>query len=245
MKQFGLIGFPLGHSFSQKFFSDKFEKLGLENYAYELFEMSSLDEFPSLWSINENLKGLNVTVPHKEAVIKYLDKLDASAMKVGAVNVIQKKGDLLIGYNTDYIAFRNSLKRWLGPLNGKALILGTGGAAKAVQAALADLDIPYAQVSRTANQGDYTYSQLESSPELMEHFRLFINTTPLGMHPNVATCPSLPYHRVMSDSYFYDLVYNPAETSFMKRGIDMGAKAKNGLEMLELQAEKSWEIWTS
>ena len=159
MEKYGLIGFPVGHSYSQGFFQKKFKKLGLTDHAYELFEMEHLNEFPALWLRHEDLKGVNVTVPHKEGVLKYLDKQDSSAIKVGAANVILRKGRKLIGYNTDYMAFRDSLSDWMGKYSGEALILGSGGASKAVQAALSDLSIPYSQVSRSVQGGDYTYEQ--------------------------------------------------------------------------------------
>ena len=245
MSHFGLIGYPVGHSYSQNFFQKKFKKLGLKDHSYDLFEMEFLNEFPVLWLKHGKLKGLNVTVPHKENVLKYLDKQDASSIKVGAANVIYKKGGKLIGYNTDYMAFRESLKSWIGSFKGEALILGSGGASKAVQAGLTDLNIPYNQVSRSSKGGDYTYSQIKSNPDIITRFRLIINTTPLGMFPNIETVPDLPYKRIAKGSFFYDLIYNPELTTFLKEGAEQGAKTKNGLEMLELQAEISWDIWNS
>ena len=245
MVRFGLVGYPVGHSYSQSFFTGKFKKLGLKDHVYDLFEMEFLNEFPALWLKHNDLKGLNITVPHKENVIRYLDKQDASAIKVGAANVIYKKGGKLIGYNTDYMAFRESLKNWIGNFKGEALILGSGGASKAVQAGLSDLEIPYNQVSRTQKGGDYTYGQIRSNPEIISRFSLIINTTPLGMHPKNDTIPDLPYNHISKGTFFYDLIYNPEETAFMKEGASNGAKTKNGLEMLELQAERSWDIWNS
>ncbi|SNT16791.1 shikimate dehydrogenase [Ekhidna lutea] len=244
MKRFGLIGYPVGHSFSQRFFQDKFKKLKLKDHVYDLFEMEFLNEFPALWMKYKDLVGVNVTVPHKEKVVKYLDKLDASAIKVGAANVIYKNGGKLIGYNSDYMAFRESLRGWIGKFKGEALILGSGGASKAIQAGLTDLNIPYNQVSRTTRGGDYTYDQLKANPEIVSRFKLIVNTTPLGMHPNVDTFPDIPYKNIQKGSYLYDLIYNPAETNFLVKGKSYGAKTKNGLEMLELQAEKSWDIWS-
>lgn len=245
MTRFGLIGYPVGHSYSQNFFQKKFKKLGLKDHIYDLFEMEFLNEFPALWLKHTDLQGLNVTVPHKEKVVKYLDKQDASAIKVGAANVIHKKAGKLIGYNTDYMAFRESLRTWIGSFKGEALILGSGGASKAVQAGLTDLNIPYNQVSRTRQGGDYTYDQFKTNPEIISRFKLIINTTPLGMFPNNETMPDLPYARIQKGTFFYDLIYNPEETAFMAQGKKYGAKTKNGLEMLELQAEKSWDIWNS
>ena len=245
MVRFGLIGYPVGHSYSQNFFTEKFKKLKLKDHVYDLFEMEFLNEFPALWLKHSELKGLNVTVPHKEQVVKYLDKQDASAIKVGAANVILKQGGKLIGYNTDYMAFRESLKAWIGNFKGEALILGSGGASKAVQAGLTDLNIPYNQVSRSVKGGDYTYSQINANPEIITRFKLIVNTTPLGMFPNNESIPDLPYNRIAKGTFFYDLIYNPEETAFMKEGLKNGAKTKNGLEMLELQAERSWDIWNS
>ena len=243
MKRFGLVGYPLGHSYSQSFFQNKFEKLGLKDHAYDVFEMEHLNEFPSLWLRFKDLIGLNVTVPHKEKILRYLDEQDISSIKVGAANVILRKKNKLIGYNTDYMAFKESLLQWMGTYKGEALILGTGGASKAVQAALADLQIPFSQVSRESGSGDYTYTQLNDNPEIINRFHLIINTTPLGMSPNTESMPDLPYSQLGKNHLLYDLVYNPELTKFLEKGKNQGAKIKNGLEMLELQAEKSWEIW--
>lgn len=245
MTRFGLIGYPVGHSYSQKFFQEKFEELGLKDHHYDLFEMEFLNEFPALWLKYNDLKGLNITVPHKENVVKYLDKQDSSSIKVGAANVIYKKANKLIGYNTDYMAFRESLIGWIGNFKGEALILGSGGASKAVQAALADLNIPFNQVSRSVKGGDYTYDQIKSNADIIGRFKLIVNTTPLGMYPNNETIPDLPYSKIQSETFFYDLIYNPEQTAFLKEGKKNGAKTKNGLEMLELQAERSWDIWNS
>ena len=245
MTRFGLIGYPVEHSYSQNFFTKKFKKLKLKDHIYDLFEMEFLNEFPALWLKHSDLKGLNVTVPHKESVIKYLNKQDASSIKVGAANVILKRGGKLIGYNTDYMAFRESLKTWIGSFKGEALVLGSGGASKAVQAGLTDLNIPYNQVSRTSASGDYTYDQIKANPEIVSRFKLIVNATPLGMYPNNESSPDLPYNKILKGTYFYDLIYNPEETVFMKEGKKNGAKTKNGMEMLELQAEKSWDIWNS
>jgi len=245
MKRFGLIGYPLGHSFSQKYFTQKFRALGLEDHVYEVFEIEQLNLFPALWLKYGDLIGVNITVPHKEAILKYLDQQDASAIKVGAANVIMKKKRKLIGFNTDYLAFKESLQKWMNGFRGEALILGSGGASKAVQAALSDLDIPFNTASRSSRNGDYTYLQLRSNEEIIERFKLIINTTPLGMHPNVKEYPEIPYEKLGSEHFLYDLIYNPTETKFMSLGRKNGAKVKNGLEMLELQAERSWDIWNN
>lgn len=245
MKQYGLIGYPLGHSYSKEFFQKKFKHLGLADYAYELFEMEFLKEFPALWLKHQDLVGINVTVPHKEKVSDFLDQLDLSSIKVGATNVIAKKNGKLIGYNTDYMAFKESLEKWIGKFKGEALILGTGGASRAVQAALSDLSIDFNQASRLKVKGDYTYDQLQLQPEIIDRFHLIINTTPLGTYPNDEYYPDIPFKRLTPKHFLYDLVYNPSETTFMKKGIERGAKTKNGLEMLRLQAEKSWSIWNT
>jgi len=245
MKRFGLIGYPVGHSFSKKYFTDKFQKQQLKDHVYDLFEMEFINEFPSLWIKYPDLVGVNVTVPHKEGVLKYLDRLDSSAIKVGAANVIRKERGKLIGFNSDYMAFSASLSSWIGKFKGEALVLGTGGSSKAIQAALDELKIPFNVVSRSNRNGDYTYDQLKENPSIVDRFKLIINTTPLGMHPKIDALPDLPYDRIGKDHFLYDLVYNPEETLFLNEGKTNGAGIKNGLEMLKLQAEKSWEIWNS
>ncbi len=245
MKRFGLVGYPLGHSFSKKYFTNKFKKLNLKNYLYETFELSQLNEFPSLWMRYPDLVGVNVTVPYKENVLKYLDQLDTSAIKVGAANVVKRLNNKLIGYNTDYLAFLISLKKWIGAFKGEALVLGTGGSSKAIQAALDELNIPFNVVSRSIHKGDYTYDQLSENPDIISRFLLIINTTPLGMHPKIDNMPDIPYSNLKKEHHLYDLIYNPDETLFLNEGKENGCRAKNGLEMLELQAEKSWDIWTN
>ena len=245
MRKFGLIGFPLGHSYSKDFFTKRFEELSLHDHVYDLIEMERINEFPALWLKNKELAGVNVTVPHKENVLRFLDFQDISVIKVGAANVIHKKNGKLTGYNTDYIAFRDTLSNWLEGFDGEALVLGSGGSSKAVQAALEELNIDSYQVSRLKSKGDYTYEHLLAQPEIIARFKLIINTTPLGMHPKIKNAPDIPYHMISSDHHLYDLVYNPGETLFLSKGKDRGAKIKNGLEMLELQAEKSWEIWNT
>lgn len=241
MKKYGLIGKKLSHSFSKKYFSEKFEKERITGVQYELYELKSIRELPNLIS-KENLDGLNVTIPYKQEVISFLDELDESALKVNAVNVIKRSGDKFIGYNSDYFGFLTSLKNWYqGPKH--ALILGTGGSSQAVAAALDTLGFEYLKVSRT--HGNLTYKDLQMKKYLLIDHPLIINTTPLGMSPAIDTLPDLDYSCIGSNHYFYDLVYNPKITAFMKKGEDRGAKTKNGLEMLILQAEKSWGIWQS
>ncbi|WOK05753.1 shikimate dehydrogenase [Imperialibacter roseus] len=243
---FGLIGFPLTHSFSRKYFSEKFLREGISDASYELYEMETAASFPALFAENPNLVGINVTIPHKKAVIPLLNKLDQSASRVGAVNVIRKERDgQLTGFNSDYIGFLRSLQSWAGDaiVGAKALVLGTGGAASAVRVALEDLKIEFLQVSRSAGNGVITYGDLKNDPTILESRKLIINTTPLGTYPDTGKCPEIDFERIGSGHLFYDLVYNPAETLFMKKGQEHGAKVKNGYDMLVLQAERAWEIW--
>lgn len=241
MKLYGLIGFPLSHSFSKKYFTDKFENEDIKNSAYELFEIDKIEKLTTVLKDNkEGLIGLNVTIPYKQEVIPYLDEIDAAAAEIGAVNVIKIVDGKLKGYNSDYFGFKTSLEAFLGEVRPKALILGTGGASKAVAKALKDLGIDYQYVSRKASETSIDYNQVK---ETFKDYKLIINSTPLGMYPKVDHCPGLPYE-LMDDSYFlYDLVYNPEETLFMKKGRDQGAKAIHGMDMLVGQAEKAYEIW--
>ncbi|MFN8353752.1 MAG: shikimate dehydrogenase [Spirosomataceae bacterium] len=245
MKTFGLIGYPLTHSFSKRYFTEKFEREGIAGCRYELFELPDIQDFPALFVQHPDLAGLNVTIPHKLAVMPFLQALDASAEKVGAVNVIKIEPDgRLVGYNSDYYGFKQSLQDWLGtrlqqPL--QALLLGDGGATKAVKAALTDLDITYQTVSRQAAEGKLTYTDLNE--EIISSHQLIINCSPLGTYPNINTCPDIPYQYLTPQHFLYDLVYNPAETLFMTKGLAQGATVINGLPMLQLQAEKAWEVW--
>ncbi|MCP4458508.1 MAG: shikimate dehydrogenase [Cytophagales bacterium] len=242
MEKFGLIGYPLGHSYSKKFFTEKFEKLGLTNHKYDLFEMEYLKEFPAMW-LNNDLHGVNVTIPHKEHVMGFLDYLDSSAQKVGAVNLVKREQGKLKGYNTDYLSFKETLDAWLPHKNLSALILGSGGASKAVQVGLDELDIDCDVVSRKKTSGDYTYLNLKKDPEIIGANQLIINATPMGTYPEVDDRPDIPYDQLTNKHFLYDLVYNPEETQFMKSGLAQGATVKNGIEMLHLQADKSWDIW--
>lgn len=242
MRKFGLIGKKLGHSFSKKYFTAKFEHEGIQDASYELYELASIDQFPELLRSNPELIGVNVTVPYKEAVIPYLDALDSAAARIGAVNTIRVKAGRTEGFNTDYIGFRDTLLTFY-PVEkqSKALVLGTGGASKAVCTALTDLGIPFQQVSRHAGSGCITYQDITAT--LLQPCNLIINTTPLGMHPDVNSFPAIPYEALTPQHYLYDLVYNPEITSFMEKGKASGAKVINGLGMLHGQAEAAWEIW--
>lgn len=242
MKKFGLIGRKLSHSFSQSFFTKKFKTLNLHDHVYELIELKKIDEVKKVLE-KKDLIGLNVTVPYKESIIPFLSNLHESAKKVGAVNVIKVYNRKSTGYNSDYLGFKNSLINWL-PKNfeGKSLILGSGGASKAVQATLKDLGIDYYVVSRNPKDNEVSYK--EANGLISSEIRLIINTTPLGMSPDLETYPAIDYNLLTDKHYLYDLVYNPEITAFLAQGKSRGTSIKNGLEMLHLQAEESWEIWT-
>lgn len=246
MKEFGLIGFPLSHSFSKKYYLDKFAREGIAGVAYELYPIERIDELPALLADNPALAGINVTIPHKIAVMQYLDHLSGEARAIDAVNCIKidRAGGgkpVLTGYNTDVHGFEQSLKPLLRPHHRQALVLGNGGAAKAVFYALERLGIAYKTVSRNPADGQLGYGQL--TPEVMGEHTVIINTTPLGTYPNVDACPDIPYGLLADRHLLYDLVYNPEVTEFLRRGQAQGATIKNGMEMLVLQAERNWEIW--
>ncbi|KQS33021.1 shikimate dehydrogenase [Dyadobacter sp. Leaf189] len=250
MDLYGLIGYPLTHSFSKRYFTDKFVREKIKESSYELFEMKSLEELPALLKRKTDLRGLNVTIPYKKDVIAYVDDLDdTSAERIGAVNTIKIYADgSTKGFNTDYYGFRQSLVEWLDRRgencsNFKALVLGNGGAAKAIMVALQDLHVEFQLVSRQKDNDTILYQEL--TEEILGTHLLIINTTPLGTFPNTEECPDLPYQWITKKHFMYDLVYNPAETLFLKKGMEKGAVTQNGLKMLQLQAEKSWEIWTT
>lgn len=238
---FGLVGKNISYSFSKNFFSEKFKQEKLLHYNYVNFDISTIDNFPEILQNTTNLKGLNVTIPYKESVIPFLDKVSRKAQSIGAVNTIKitKKGTLK-GYNTDEYGFRKSITPLLQNHHKKALILGTGGAAKAIAYSLKKLNITYQFVSRQNNKG-YTYSQL--TPELIKEFQIIINCTPLGTFPNTKNSPNIPYSAITEKHLLYDLIYNPSQTSFLQKGKAQGATTCNGLKMLELQAKKAWKIW--
>ena len=241
MRLFGLIGLPLTHSFSAHYFSEKFLKEGMSDCRYELFPLSSIKELPALLQQYPNLEGLNVTSPYKEQVMKYLSSHSIPSA-LSACNCIRIQHGQSHGYNTDWIGFEKSLLPLLQPKQQAALVLGKGGAAQAVLYVLKKNGIPYTVVSRQLQAGvDRTYEQVTAA-DLQAH-TIVINTTPLGTYPNTALMPTLPYEAVGAGHLFYDLVYNPAESAFLKQGALRGARIKNGLEMLQLQAEESWTIW--
>lgn len=245
-KVFGLIGQTVSHSFSKSYFDEKFFREGLRDHHYELFPLTNIQEIENLIKTTKGLSGLNVTLPYKEQVMKYLDEVDPEAKKIGAVNVIKIKNGKRKGYNTDSDAFYETIEKWL-PKNKefKALVLGTGGSSKSVQEALIKLKIDFKLVSREASRGNYTYQDLEKNPNIISDSHLIINTTPLGMHPNTKEMPPIDYDQLSADHFVYDLIYNPARTQFLQKAEIHGATAKNGLEMLHVQAEKSWTIWNN
>ena len=276
MTTYGLIGYPLGHSFSRKFFTEKFEKEGIDAQ-YLNFEIPSIEEFPEIIKNNPELRGLNVTIPYKQQVMQYLDEISEEAKAIGAVNVVRIerpspqpspimgretmrnagnkpdglpiKGDMseglrgsLIGYNSDVIGFVESIRPLLKAHHKKALILGTGGASKAIRYGLEEkLGMKTLFVSRSAREGMITYEEVTA--EVLKEYEVIVNCSPVGMYPHVDECPALPYEAMNENNLLYDLVYNPLETLFMKKGAEQGATVKNGLEMLHLQAIASWKFW--
>jgi shikimate dehydrogenase len=242
--KYGLIGYPLGHSFSLPYFSRKFKKEGI-GAVYSNYPLEEISRFTELVKGEEGLRGLNVTVPYKQQVIPFLDELDPLSSAIGAVNTIrfERRGSKLFlkGFNTDVTGFRKSLEEHLEGAHSHALVLGTGGSSKAVCYVLDQLGIPFRQVSRTRRSKILSYEMLDE--DLLRRSRVIINTTPLGMHPHVDACPDLDYSLLGPEHLLFDLVYNPAVTLFLKRGTEMGAQTVNGHQMLVYQAEASWEIW--
>jgi shikimate dehydrogenase len=244
MRTFGLIGYPLSQSFSKRYFTEKFAREGIQDAVYELFPLETIQAFPDLIAQQPGLCGLNVTIPYKEAVIPFLDAMDAGAAAIGAVNVIKVEAGRLTGYNSDAHGFEVSLRRFLEKNNarpGRALVLGTGGAAKAVVWVLERLGIDSLFVSRSEGPGRIAYTDLDAHH--FEAYPLIINTTPVGMAPNMADCPPIPYHLLSAGNLLYDLVYNPEQTLFLQRGFEAGCPVVNGMEMLYLQAERAWAVW--
>lgn len=242
-KQYGLVGKNISYSFSKAYFAEKFELENRKNHTYENFEIQEILEFPGILKNNPNLKGLNVTIPYKEVVIPFLDKMSKNALKIGAVNTIKFIGNgKTKGYNTDFYGFKKSLLPLLKSHHKKALILGTGGASKAVAYALRLLEIDYILVSRQPSEHTITYDEIDTST--FEEYQIIINCTPLGTSPNVDVCPDIPYDYFTEKHIAYDLIYNPEETLFLKKAKEKEAVIKNGYEMLVFQAEKAWKIWS-
>ena len=244
MDKYGLIGYPLQHSFSISYFNEKFQNEYI-NAKYINFEIPTIDALPEILASNPELKGLNVTIPYKEKVISFLDTVSPEARAIGAVNVIRvehKGNDIVLkGYNSDLIGFTQSIQPMLRPYHKKALILGTGGASKAINYGLKSLGLATVLVSRFERPGTIQYEKI--TPEVIEEYNVIVNCTPCGMYPHFEECPNLPYEAMSNKTLLYDLIYNPDQTLFMKKGLRMGATVKNGLEMLLLQAFASWEFW--
>ena len=241
--RYGLIGRNISYSFSRSYFSKKFRELGLNEHYYENFDLASLDEFPAVIRENPSLKGLNVTIPYKEEIIGFLDELDVKAAEIGAVNTIQFKEGGLVGHNTDIYGFEMAIEPMLTKEDKNALILGTGGASKAVAYVLNKLSINCKFVSRNPVEGQWLYDDLNQ--EVMEQYRVIVNTTPLGTYPDIDKKPDIPYEFITAEHLLFDLIYNPERTAFLSEGLNKQARILNGLKMLELQAEKAWEIWNS
>lgn len=241
MRLYGLIGYPLAQSFSKKYFTEKFASEGITNARYELFEIPTVNELPSILNTQSNLCGLNVTIPYKKEVLPFLQAIDKEAANMGACNCIKISNGLLKGYNTDAPAFELSLKPLLRPWHTRALVLGTGGAAQAVRYVLTKIGIENRPVSRLPVENGFSYDQL--TQEIVQQHLLIINTTPLGSYPKTEAAAPIPYGFLTENHYLYDLVYNPSLTLFLKKGQEQGAIIKNGYDMLVGQAELSWKIW--
>lgn len=245
MKKLGLIGKNIEYSFSKQYFTNKFEKTGIEDWSYELFSLDHIDQLPGLLLSEPQLVGLNVTIPFKKEVLKYLHTMEDTALQIGAVNTLSINTDQKIkGANTDIIGFRDSLEDFIPEDRSriKALVLGTGGASQAITFILSELNIPYKMVSRSQTRG-LTYPELDKN--IMHEYSLIINTTPLGTFPLIEEAVDIPFQHVNEKHFLYDLVYNPQKSLFLRRGEFQGAQIKNGLSMLELQAEAAWDIWIS
>ena len=249
MKTFGLIGHRLGYSFSKKFFSEKFVAENLPDHEYVNFELDSIEEFSGIFEQGKEICGLNCTIPYKQQIMQFLDEIDSEAAQIGAVNTVKITWSdgkrKLKGFNTDCYGFEHSLKPMLEAKHSKALILGTGGASKAIKYVLEKLGIEYlsASIEEPLFEKEIRYNQITDS--LLKEYLIIIHATPIGTFPNVDNCPDIPYKSITSDHVLFDLVYNPEETLFLKKGKNQGAKTKNGLEMLHLQAIRAWEIWNA
>ncbi len=245
MKLYGLIGYPLGHSFSKQYFTEKFLREGLTDCYFEAFPISSIDQFPGLITEHEAIKGFGVTIPYKEQVLNFVSELSDEVKYIGAANCIKITAEKIIAYNTDIIGFWDSFCKLLLPLHKRALVLGTGGASKAVQYVLRKQQIDYTIVSRSKNNtaGHINYEMIDE--QVMKEHLIVINCTPLGTWPITDNCPSIPYNLATPNHYFYDLVYKPEKTLFLQQAEQKGATIKNGFEMLIIQSEANWNIWNS
>ena len=241
-KRFGLVGKNISYSFSKGYFSHKFEKLGLDGHTYENFDLSNIKEFQDLLAHNK-LSGLNVTIPYKEQVIPFLDLLEGPAEKIGAVNTIKFTPTKIIGYNTDVFGFQESLQKKLKLHHGNGLILGTGGASKAIAFVFEQLGIDYSFVSRKAQEHQFSYQELNE--HIIKSHQIIVNCTPLGTFPNIHDKPDIPYQFIGPGHLLFDLIYNPEKSTFLESGEAMGAEIQNGALMLQYQAEEAWRIWNS
>ncbi|CDF78478.1 shikimate 5-dehydrogenase [Formosa agariphila KMM 3901] len=243
MNKLGLVGKQISYSFSNTYFKEKFEKLNITDTTYQNFDLDNISEFPSIFKNHPEVKGLNVTIPYKEQVIPFLDSLNEDAANIGAVNTIKlTKEGTLVGYNTDYYGFQKSIENDLKPHHTHALILGTGGASKAIAFALSRLNIEFKYVSRSP-KNEKTISYTALTVEVMDKYTLIINCSPVGTFPNVNDCPDIPYEALTDKHLLFDLIYNPSETTFLRKGREQNTTILNGLKMLEYQAEKAWDIW--
>ena len=241
--KFGLVGKDISYSFSRGYFSEKFKKLGLDDHSYVNFDLQEIEAFKNLIPENPEIKGMNVTIPYKEEVIPFLTKLDSKAKIIGAVNTIKVDKGELTGYNTDVYGFQKSIEPFLKRHHNKALILGTGGASKAIAFVFDELEIHYTFVSRNPKENQLSYRDLGN--DILKEYSVLVNSTPVGTHPNIDQKPDIPYHHISEKHLLFDLIYNPVKTAFLIAGESHGAAICNGHLMLELQAEKSWEIWNS
>lgn len=246
MKIYGLVGYPIGHSFSSKYFTEKFQGEKVDA-GYHNFQMEDVQDLSKVLESHDNIAGLNITIPHKTNIFSFLTEVDETAKAIGAVNVVKasktENGYHLKGYNTDVIGFEKSLVPQLKQSHKKALVFGTGGASKAVIYVLKTLGIHYKYVSRNKGADQFSYEDI--TPEIIREYTLLINCTPLGMSPKQDMCPNIPYDSITENHYLFDLIYNPEQSIFLKNGANKGADTKNGLEMLHLQADAAWEIWNS
>lgn len=245
MREYGLIGYPLSHSFSQKYFTEKFEKEGINDAVFHAFSIPAIDDFKGVLQQHPNLKGFAITIPYKRAVLPFLHHVTDAVRQMDACNCVKIEGGILTGYNTDVLGFEKSFVQKLGPNHTKALVLGTGGAASAVQYVLEKLGIPYRLVSRTADAAGNTLGYNQVNEAVLAEHNIIINCTPLGTYPKTDEAPPIPYQYLTPHHYLFDLVYNPPVTRFLQYGIDAGAVTKNGYDMLVLQAEENWKIWNS
>ena len=243
MKRYGLIGYPLTHSLSEQYFTQKFIQEGIKDCVYERFSMPSIADLHEILNSHLDLRGFNITIPYKKEVLAFLTERSKAVEEVGACNCVKIESGKLIGYNTDVIGFENSLIPFLKPIHNRALVLGTGGAALAIVYVLQKLGIEFSYVSRTATIGQFSYNDLDAS--VMASHTLIINTTPLGMFPNIEDCPAIPYDLLTPEHHLFDLTYNPAASTFLTKGKQMGTTIQNGQQMFVEQAEQSWRIWNS